>query len=321
MKKIILLSITLLFLFISCDKDFSPYGEFRDKYIFTSIIRSDTTLQIATVFKNYRPEGYDPYIYTEDSAIKNADIRVLYDDSVFVFKDSSIYRTDTSRYNFPFSFYYNNNFKVSPNKPVELEVLLPDGKRLRSSTVTPGEIRFKDISEVIIPPVGSNFIQFFWNGLGDGIYYQPYLAVKYKVNANGNIIEKEKQIPLGYVEQNGELKPIYPLASSSTVISYQLEAVDQILESISEGDPNKNNYSIYQSAKFSLVAYDLPLSRYVSSTSQSLDDLTVTIDVTDYTNIEGGLGIFGSYTKKQYTRIKFFEQYITSFGYNFITEN
>jgi len=321
MKKIILLSFATMVLSISCDKDFSPYGEFRDKFIFTSIIRSDTTLQIATVFRNYRAEGFDPYNYTEESAIKNADIRVLYQDSVYVFKDSSVARTDTTRYNFPFSFYYNNEFKISPNKQIEVEVLLPNGKRLNASTVSPHDIRFQERSEVIIPPVGSNFIQIYWDEIGEGIYFQPYLAVRYKVNVNGIYEEKEKEIPLRFIQQNGNLNPIYPLASSVVAVSYQLDAVNQILQSISEGDPNKGNYSIYQSAKFTLVAYDLALSRYVSSTGKSLDDLTVTIDVADYTNIDGGLGIFGTFNKKEYDRIKFYEQCITSFGYNFINEN
>lgn len=321
MKKLLLIFWTSIILFISCERNFSPYGEFSDKYIFTSILRSDTTLQFATLFHNYKPEGYDPYTYTEDSAIQGADIRVLYDDSVYVFKDSSVVRFDSSQYHFPFSFYFNTEFKISSKKPIEVEVLLPNGKRLRSSTITPGNIRFQDRSEVIIPPVGSNFIQFFWDALDEGTYYQPYFAFKYKVNENGTVIEKECEIPLRYIEEKGNIIPVFPVAGNSTIAVYQFDAVDKVLQDISSGDPNKDNYSIYQSAKFTLVAYDLPLSRYVSSTSQSLDDLTITIDVADYSNIDGGLGIFGSYNKKEYGRIKFFEQYISSLGYNFITEN
>ncbi len=321
MKKQILFVLLSLIFFVACDKNFSPYGEFKDKYIFTSIIRSDTSFQIATIFHNYKPDGYDPSNYSEDSQVKGADIRVLYNDSVYVFRDSSVARTDTSRYNFPFSFYYNDKIKISPNNGIEVEILLPNGKRLRASSVTPGDIRFQNKSEVIIPPVSSDFIQFYWDDLGEGIYYQPYLALRYQVNENGNVIEKEKEIPLRYIEQNGESKPIYPAVGNSTIVAYMQDVVDRILQEISAGDPNKGNYSIYQSAKFTLIAYDQSLSRYISSTSQSLDDLTVTVDVADYSNIEGGLGIFGAFNKKRYDRIKFYQQYINTFGYNFITEN
>jgi virulence-associated protein VapD len=63
------------------------------------------------------------------------------------------------------------------------------------------------------------------------------------------------------------------------------------------------------------------LSRYVSSTNQAFDDLTVTVNEADFTNVEGGLGIFGAYVNKIYDNIQFQENYIESFGYNFISTN
>jgi hypothetical protein len=100
-----------------------------------------------------------------------------------------------------------------------------------------------------------------------------------------------------------------------------LDAISRALEEISAGDPNKDNYNILQSPAFELIALDLNLSRYVSSTNQTFDDLTVTVNESDFTNIEGGLGVFGSYTKKKYNRIKFQPGYIESFGYNFLFDN
>jgi hypothetical protein len=102
---------------------------------------------------------------------------------------------------------------------------------------------------------------------------------------------------------------------------YELSAITKTLEEISAGDPNKQNYSILQKIIFSVTAFDLPTSRYVSSTGGTIDDLTVSVDVADYTNIEGGFGLFGSYSKRDYTRLRFMENYIESFGYNFIVEN
>ncbi len=97
-----------------------------------------------------------------------------------------------------------------------------------------------------------------------------------------------------------------------------MESINQTLEKISEGDPNKQNYTVFQTPLFNLLAFDAELSRYASSTSQSLNDLTVTLNTADYTNIQGGLGIFGSYIKKNYSSIKFQQNFIESFGYNFI---
>jgi hypothetical protein len=311
--KLLILHILVL-TFISCEEDFNPYGDYQEKFAFTCILKNDDNFQTATLVRSYLTTPSDP-------SVIGADVRVWYNDSVFVFRDSSVARTDTSRYNTPFSFYYNKNFRVVSDKLIELEVLLPNGKRLRSSSVTPKTITFNDDSEVLISPVGSNIVQFFWNTFDTGIYFSPRLAIRYKQNVNGEIIEKIKVVPVEYVDHNGVLTPVFPSPTSSPAIVYQLDAVTKALEEISEGDPDKQNYSVLQKVSFSVTAFDLPVSKYISSTGGSFDDLTVSVDVADYTNIEGGFGLFGSYSKKNYIRLRFLQNYIESFGYNFIVEN
>jgi len=322
MKSIkVILFILIGFVFISCEEDFNPYGDYFERFAFTCVLKSDQNYQTATLFRSYRPDGYDPSTYTEDPSVIGADIRVWYNDSVFVFRDSSVARVDTSRYKTPFSFYYNNKFTVGNRKTIELEVLLPNGKRLRSSSVTPGQIIFDDQSDVLIPAGGKTIVQVIWNQLDDGTFFAPRMAIRYKQNINGEIVEKTKDVPNRYVNQGSSQVPVYPVPSASATIVYDLSAITKALEEISAGDPNKQNYSVLQKIIFTVAAFDLPTSRYVSSTGGNIDDLTVNVDVADYTNIEGGFGLFGSYSKKNYTRLRFMEDYIESFGYNFIVEN
>ena len=305
-------------LFLSCDESFDPYGDWQDRVAFTCILKSDTTYQTAVLTKGYRPGGYDPYSYTTDPAVMDADLRVLYNDSVYIFRDTTVIRSDTSRYNTPFHYYYNNKFKVSTRKTIEVEVLLSNGKRLRGQSFTPDQINFDDGSEVIVPPVSSNIIQFYWNSHSDGTFFQPVLIFNYKQNIGGTIVEKKRKVPVKYIQQNGSLVPVFPAPSASVSIVYELDAITKVLQEISEGDPDKQNYTILQKLDFDLIAFDQPASRYVSSTSGLSDDLTVTVDVPDYTNIDGGLGVFGSYYKKKYDRLRFLQDYIESFGYNFL---
>jgi hypothetical protein len=309
------------FVFISCEEDFNPYGDYFERYAFTCVLKSDQNYQTATLFRSYRPDGYDPNTYNEDPSVIGADIRVWYNDSVFVFRDSSVARVDTSRYKTPFSFYYNNKFTVGSRKTIELEILLPNGKRLRSSSVTPGQIIFNDQSDVLIPAGSKTFVQLIWNQLDDGTFFAPRMTIRYKQNINGDIVEKTKDVPYKYVDQGGSQVPVYPAPSASATIVYDLSAITKALEEISAGDPNKQNYSVLQKIIFTVAAFDLPTSKYVSSTGGNIDDLTVNVDVADYTNIEGGFGLFGSYSKRNYTRLRFMEDYIESFGYNFIVEN
>lgn len=305
----------------SCSDSFNPLGEFKEDYVLTCILKSDSSFQIATLSHSYRGEGNDPASNTEDPSIIGADIRVWLGDSVYIFHDSSTARTEPSRYDTPFHFYYNNNFSVAPYENFEIEAVLQDGRRLKASSRSPGSISFNSESDVIIPAVGSNLVRFFWDLQDEGMFFSPQLAIRYRQNENGNTVEKIKIIPIEYKQQNGELIPVYPKPSYKTNVNYQLDAITKALEEISETDPEKGNFSIYEKPIFTLFAFDLNLSRYVSSTNQAFDDLTVTVNEADFTNIEGGLGVFGSYVNKTYEDIIFQEIYIESFGYNFISAN
>ena len=318
MIKLIILMLVSIPLFVSCDADFSPYAKFQDKYSLICLLRNDTTFQTAVLSHNYLPDQPDPYSYTIDPSIIGADIRVWYNDSVYVLSDSSETRTDSSRYAGPYRFYFNDNFKIIPQEVIEIEVLLPNGRRLFSSSVTPKDIIFSDESDVVIPPVNSDLVKFIWDANEQGAYYSPKFEIEYLQIINGNPEKKTIEVPLKYITQNGTLNPVYPEATNRTSVVFTLESIAQTLENISEGDPNKQNYTVFQTPLFNLLAFDASLSKYASSTSQALNDLTVTLNVADYTNIQGGFGIFGSYMKKNYSSIKFQQNFIESFGYNFI---
>jgi len=317
-KKLLIITLCSIPFFISCDAEFSPYAEFKEIYSLTCLLRSDTTFQIAVLSHNYLPPQPDPNSYTDDPSIIGADIRVWYDDSVYVFSDSSETRKDSSRYNGPFRYYYNNSFKISPKEDIEIEVLLSNGRRLFASSVTPKDIIFNENSDVIIPPVNSDFVNFVWGANEQGAYFSPKFEIKYLQIINGTSEIKTIEVPLKYVSENGILEPVYPPATNRTNVVYTMESIAITLEKIAEGDPDKQNYSIFQTPLFNLLAFDIALSRYASSTSQSLNDLTVTLNTADYSNIHGGFGIFGSYIKKNYSSIKFQQNFIESFGYNFI---
>jgi hypothetical protein len=311
----------IMLLTYSCSDSFNPIAEFKEDYVLTCIIKSDSSFQIATLSHSYSGEGNDPALNTEDPSIIGADIRVWIGDSVYVFRDSSIVRTEPSRYGTHFNFYYNNSFIISPNENIEIEALLQNGRRLKASATAPDRIIFNSESDVIIPAVGSNLVRFIWDQQVEGMFFSPQLTIRYKQNEGGMMVEKFKIIPIEYTQQNGEEIPVYPKPSDKTYVNYQLDAISRALEEISESDPEKENYSIYEKPIFTLFAFDMNLSRYVSATNQTFDDLTVTVNESDFTNIEGGLGVFGSYIDKTYDNIIFQKIYIQSFGYNFISTN
>ena len=309
--------VTFCFTFLSCEEDFNPYGDFKERYIFNCILRGDSTFQVAALTKSYNPATFNPDLITEDVAIKGADIRILSVDSVYIFKDSTIARTDTSSYKTPFRFYFNNYFSLTPNKEIEVEVLLTNGRRIKSATKTPPKVQFDQQSADVISDQSPNLIQFFWNAAFSGQHFYPRLVFTYSRKVNGTIEILTKEVPIKYSTEGGVEEPIFSQINVQTNLSVEKDAIIRALNEISAGDPNKQNYAIYEFAVVQVLSLDQHLSRYYSTTNASLDDLTVRIDEKDYSNIEGGYGIFASYIKDEY-KLKFFPAFVQSFGYKIL---
>lgn len=314
MKKIIITFFVLVLLISSgCDESFNPFGEFKEKFVLMGIIRGDSLKQVATIVRNYPEQGKTQNI----NWVSDAEITVWQGDSVYVFRDSSTQIIDPVFGETTIEFFYHPNIRLEPGAKLEIEALLPD-RRLISQTTVPTEIIFKRLTTVI-PPVASK-IQIGWNTVSPGSIYTAKFMIRYLKKINGINEEFLIEVPQRYIDLNGNQVPVYPVPDRNTTFIYEPDAVTEIMEKISEGDPQKNNYSVFQVPLIEVIVMDDNLSRYFSTTTGSFDDLTVRVNETDYSNVEGGLGIFGSYIKGTYSTVKLLPEYIQSFGYNVVAQ-
>ncbi len=310
MKKIIIP--ILLLLVYSCSENFDPYGELKNKYVLNCIIRGDTTFQTATLTRTYLVTNNDPYSSTIDPAVRNAAIRVWNGDSIVVFRDTVIDRPQSSNYKYPYHLYYTNKFVFTPGKDLDIEVRLENGTKLKSRTTPPAPIQFSYV-EKNIPFRNNQSVYFAWNaGLKDQTYVTR-ISIYYHKKVNGVNVFYKKEIPLRYEDFNNQLVPIYPTATNSNSLTIGMETITETMRSLSEGDDNKENYEII-AAFLEVIALDKNLSTYFNSTARSLDDVSVKLDETDFTNIENGFGIFGIYLRNTWV-IPFTPTYVRSFGY------
>lgn len=314
MKLKILSVIIIMALVYSCEEDLNPNADFIERNVLSCVIRSDTNYQVLTLTRSYFVEGLDPYQNKEYPAIKNADVKMWYNNSVYQFYDSTITRTDTSRYTSPVSFYYNNTMKPLGGKAVEIEALLPNGLLLRSITNIPpvNSLYFSGSDKLITTFNPGGHIEATWTKF-ENLFYHPVLVIRYFNRTSGDSKVQEKIVPIKYVDNNGESLPIYTTPTSDNTIAYDQSACDRAMEEISGDDPVKENYSILD-AELKLMVYDENLSAYYSSVGTFLDGFTIKVDQPDFTNINGGFGIFGSYAMKYY-KMNFSEEYVESFGY------
>lgn len=315
MKKILILIAGLLpLLFSACKEDFDPKSEFREHYVLNIVIRPDTTVQLATLSHSYSVTGYDPYENRVDPSIVNADIRIIHDDKVYVFKDSSAARLDSARYTTPVRYYYCSNFLPAANREIKVRCQLNNGKLLTAATVLPQKLEVETGSARLIPQPETEAFTFKWKKDAEGTWFLPKLILFYKIFDGKNYVPHSKEVKL--ISKTGaDAGKLYsPGLTRSNAITFDKAALDSAMNSLAHIDPaGKTNIYIY-SCTLEVLIFDSNLSAYYSTIHGYMDDLTVKIDGSDYTNIDGGYGILGSYMKGNVS-IGLTTDYIRDMGY------
>jgi hypothetical protein len=308
----LLILFSLLIFSTSCEENFSPFGELRDEYVFNCTLRGDSTLHFASISKSYYAEFNPSLSNPAERFIGGADIRIWRGDSVYRFKDSLVYLNRDGE-DVPLNVYCTDNFIPEANNILQIEALTPDGKRLKASTRIPTAPRFRksEIDTIIPPPDGT--LNLKWAQDEPDLIYAPEINMYYFKRENGKKVRKIGKIPLEYLSVKGEYVPSYPKPGKASAFSISKNTIDRFMRGISEGDPNKGDYTIL-SVIVDVHVYDINLSNYYVSTTQKLDDFSVQLEAVNFSNIEGGLGIFGSFISTKHV-LKFDSEYVGSFGY------
>lgn len=320
MRKILFLSFLMLISFfnLSCDEDFSPKTTYREKYILNCIINASTgvTTQIATLSKTYNIEGYNPYNNKTDPALVGADIKLFYKGVAYSFRDSAMVRKDTSRYSSPKSFYVLNSPKFKAGDSVKIVAKLNNGVVLSSAIKLPPTFYFKPVIYYIDPTEATalgNKWGLSWENNDFSLLFSPRFTLNYIKRVNGMEYAFKKEIPIMFSSINGISIPIYPPISHTSSVTFDFAIFDSVMTQISANDPNKEYYRI-GSTTFQLLTFDENLTNYYSIINGYMDDVTVRLDEGEYTNIKGGLGVFGAYIQS-ISGYLLDEAYINSFGY------
>ncbi|MCL4547760.1 MAG: DUF4249 domain-containing protein [Bacteroidetes bacterium] len=317
MKKLlsIIFVISVLITSYSCEDNFNPYGDFKDRYVLNCIIRGDTTFQSATLTKDYVVDGFNPFSNTTDESVKGATVRIWSgNDKVAIMRDTTIARPEGDSYKTPYTVFYTNNFQPDASVPLTIEALLPNGKRLTCSTTAPAPLSMVfGNSDKAIPSNGKDYVRFAWSTTQKDPVFITRLAIYYFKHEGGQKTRNVAVVPANYVQYDNTWVPNYPKPTSEMGYSVDMKTISKAMELISAGDPNKSNYEIL-ACILEVLSLDPGLSMYYNSTARSRDIYSVKLDETDFTNINGGFGVFGIYMRTYW--VSFLDHaYIQSFGY------
>lgn len=303
----------ILIICFSCEENFSPRTEFKERYVINCIIRGDTAFQSATVSRSYNVEGYDPYTNNASPFLKVKDIRLWSNNIVYVFKDSLSYDANP-RYKEPIPFYYLNNFKPTRGHGMMLRVVVDDYRIYWAYTWLPDSVKWDSYnSDLSIADDNKEVWKYFWSYSVYGTWFLPKLYIVYSHVNDEPGVRRVQEVYKDFIiiDNTSVPQPFNPI--KTPVLSVKKRNIDSAMVNISRDDPNKKHYIIH-AAFLDLLIFDEHLSKYFSSSRGYLDDYTIRVDESDYTNIEGGYGIFGSYLK-QSKQIRIQTEYVEKFGY------
>jgi hypothetical protein len=324
-KTFLVLPVALLIFIESCKSDFNINAPIEDVYALNCVLRNDNSIQYAILSKNtVTVNGTAPALNSGSLNIKGANIKIFYNDSVFVMRDTTIQVTDAGNIT-DVNCYYVKNLIIKPGKNIRIEASVPGGKTLKS-TIQVQEISFAKFSTNFPLTFKTGYqIQdsYSWSWIGDTqgstyILNQPQLEIYYKKYEGGKFVDKIKYIPLVYYytfDTFGNPIPFYVKFSFENDCITNLETINKTMQDISGNDPDKGNY-IINKVLFSVVSFDPSLTRFYSAYNTFTENITVKLRQTDFTNIEGGKGIFGAYYKFSQPLVVD-RLYIESYGYQY----
>ncbi|MCL5029543.1 MAG: hypothetical protein M1480_11075 [Bacteroidetes bacterium] len=306
-KIFLLLAVVLMLLNMSCQEDFNPKTDFKEQYILNCYVNLDydyydSTLIYATVSKLYNVDGFDPSKNKINPYVSGVKIYCSYNAGTYQLEQDTLkIRKDTLN---PPSFkydtiqvYYKSFLKyIFPSHTMSVTAVMPDGKVLSASI---------QLLEGLQLGFSYDFINFFktrinrflfgnaftirWGGYTNERLYLPKLTIPYEKDSSYSMYYQE--VPCTYINRNGKYEPLFPSPTSKDSISYDYSAIDSTMAQITRVENFKN---FVGTIVFQMVEMDAALSKYYESTHGSIDQHSISLDQSVYSNINGGIGIFGS---------------------------
>ena len=311
MKKIkIIISILTILMFLSCEDSFDPFKESEKEFILNCVLKGNQSLQSAYLGESYFVEDFSPESDTGNHTLQNSFVRIWFNDSVKVFSDTLVQSEKNAK---NITVYKNDNFNLIPETEYEIEAVYNNGRKLHGITKTPKKVKFQTSSDKLLPPETRNYVRVSWDSENEELYTAARYAFVYFKNTNGVQTRHIKAVPQEVVTENGNTTDFFPEPSYAKSLTVKMNAFDKALAEISEGDPDKENYIILGFI-LEILIYDRNLTSYYAAKTELSEGFAVTVNETDFTNIEGGKGIFGSFIKQNFS-IKFTHDYIRNFGY------
>ncbi len=308
------LLVVLLLVLLGCNEPFTPNGPYDDRMVIYAILSTQTKTHIVRVYDTYNPSNYDPYSIVADNPITDAVVRIEAPGLRLQARDTLIPRKDKSRYSSDIRAYVFDTLTVSSGTTYSLSVASPTRGTVTASAAVPGKANLLIDNYALIekPYLFANsrnedqdiFLTILLSPIARGFLAQLFL--EYQVVENNTKVTQRAEIPsLAFKIGLDSLHYVYPKLTRRSaepfttftqpeVARFSIVAYRNIASDI-QGRYGSGNVT-FKNAIFFVTQAERNLYNYYNIANGFQDPFSIRTDFPDFTNINGGVGVFGAFS-------------------------
>ncbi len=295
----------LLCVSTGCNDQFNPNGPYSETLVVYAVLSSPGTVQYVRVYSTYPPPG-DLNYAPGDNQVTDAVVTVTQGNTTYQFTPTTVPRRDTSHYHSSIVAYVAHNFSLTPNASYALTVTSPShGSASANATALydagialplPGAVQNPDLGtdiQVIVTPgvtTAAYVVRFFLDFRAVSTIESTGVRVEVPSGFQSPPVSGQYVYPRPVARGNGIPAPNL----GDEIYLFSAGTYKDFLSHLKQQFPTDTLQ--FQDAVFTVTQLDQSLFAYYNVINGFPDQVSIRLEVPDYTNISNGLGVFGAST-------------------------
>ena len=300
----------VVLLSVACENSFTPKGPYIEKMIVYAILDSQSDTQYVRLYTTYNPLGFDPTANTVDHVVRDADVIISQSASETYFRDTVVVRLDKTRYRDDIGAFVAYPFAIQKGRSYDLIIVSGNHGRVTATASVPDKGRLQVVNRTVLKGGGDKdeeLAVLVWIRYAtQGYVVRCYLDAEILEGGVRSLkrIEMPSQV---IVKDNTTRTYNYPGLQRRTTAPESVSKEKQELVYFSRLAYDLMTYDVnarYSSqgiringAWFVLTQVEQNMYTYYKIANAFQDGHSIRTDLPNWTNINGGYGVFGAMTQ------------------------
>jgi hypothetical protein len=272
-----------------------------------AILSAQTDTQYVRLYSTYNPEGFDPYTSKVDKAITDASVTIRNEDTAIQYRDTTVERYNKARYRDDIRAYIVYSLNIKPGSRYDLEIDSRSFGKITANLLVPFPGRLTVTNAYVFRGLGQKeediYVVAWIRYATAGFMVRYYLD--FDILEAGQWVSRRIEVPSGVVVVDNSKRIFsYPqlqrrktgtenlLRESGEGVSLSRKAFELTVADL------YTRYSTFavrvRGLCFVLTQVEPNLCSYYMVSNSFQDPNTVRMDMPNWTNINGGVGVFGA---------------------------